>query len=157
MAAAVASGDSGYRIVGKWPAAGSGRKWDYLIVDAPHHHLFVSRATHVQAFDLDFGKLAGDIDNTPGVHGIALCSDPHRGFTSNGKADSVTVFNLENLEIITEVQTPGSISKCHHLRCAEQTRCTRLMATATMQPSSTRAAPTENCPASLYRGAPNSP
>ena len=106
MAAAVASGDSGYRIVGKWPAAGSG-KWDYLIVDSPHHHLFVSRATHVQAFDLDSGKLAGDIDNTPGVHGIALAQDLNRGFTSNGKADSVTVFNLENLAIITEVKISG--------------------------------------------------
>ena len=104
--AAVASGDSGYRIVAKWPAAGTG-KWDYLIVDSPHHHLFVSRATHVQAFDLDSGKLAGDIDNTPGVHGIALAQDMNRGFTSNGKADSVTVFNLETLAPITEIKISG--------------------------------------------------
>jgi YVTN family beta-propeller protein len=104
--AAVASGDSGYRIVGKWPAGGTG-KWDYLIVDSPHHHLFVSRATHVQAFDLDSGKLAGDIENTPGVHGIALAQDINRGFTSNGKADSVTVFNLETLAPITEIKISG--------------------------------------------------
>jgi hypothetical protein len=105
-AAAVASGDSGYRIVDKWPAGGAG-KWDYLIVDSPHHHLFVSRATHVQAFDLGSGKLAGDIENTPGVHGIALAQDMNRGFTSNGKADSVTVFNLETLARITEIKISG--------------------------------------------------
>jgi DNA-binding beta-propeller fold protein YncE len=103
---AVASGDSGYRIVDKWPAGGAG-KWDYLIVDSTHHHLFVSRATHVQAFDLDSGKLAGDIENTPGVHGIALAQDINRGFTSNGKGDSVTVFNLQTLAIITEIKISG--------------------------------------------------
>ena len=105
-AAAVASGDSGYRIVGKWPAGGTG-KWDYLTVDSPHHHLFVSRATHVQAFDLDSGKLVGDIENTPGVHGIALAQDMNRGFTSNGKADSVTVFNLQTLATITVLKISG--------------------------------------------------
>ena len=104
--AGVATGDSGYRIVGRWPAVGTG-KWDYLIVDSPHHHLFVSRATHVQAFDLESGKLAGDIENTPGVHGIALAQDMNRGFTSNGKADSVTVFNLETLAAITEIKISG--------------------------------------------------
>jgi YVTN family beta-propeller protein len=104
--AAVAGGDSGYRVVGRWPAGGAG-KWDYLIVDSPHHHLFVSRATHVQAFDLDSGKLAGDIENTLGVHGIALAQDLNRGFTSNGKADSVTVFNLETLATITEIKISG--------------------------------------------------
>ena len=103
---AVASGDSGYRIIGKWPAGGAG-KWDYLIVDSPHHHLFVSRATHVQAFDLDSGKLAGDIENTPGVHGIALAQDINRGFTSNGKGDSVTVFNLETLATLSEIKISG--------------------------------------------------
>lgn len=105
--AALASGDSGYGILSKWPAGGTD-KWDYLIVDAPHHHLFVSRATHVQAFDLDSGKLAGDIASTPGVHGIALAQDMSRGFTSNGKSNSVTVFNLETLARIAEIKISGN-------------------------------------------------
>ena len=104
--AAVASGDSGYRIVEKWPAEGTG-KWDYLIVDSPHQRLFVSRATHVQVFDLRSGKLAGNIANTPGVHGIALAQDLNRAFTSNGKADSVTVFNLETLATVGEIRISG--------------------------------------------------
>jgi YVTN family beta-propeller protein len=103
---AVASGDSGYRIVGKWPAGGT-EKWDYLIVDSSHRHLLVSRATHVQAFDLDSGKLVGDIENTSGVHGIALAQDLNRGFTSNGKADSVTVFDLETFATIAEIKISG--------------------------------------------------
>ena len=82
-------------------------KWDYLIVDSARHHLFVSRATHVQVFDLASGKAAGDIADTPGVHGIALANDLGRGFTSNGKGDSVTVFNLETLAPVSEIKISG--------------------------------------------------
>ena len=105
-AASAAGGDSGYRIVARWPVGGA-EKWDYLIVDSAQHRLFVSRATHVQVLDLVSGKIVGDIANTPGVHGIALAQDLNRGFTSNGKADSVTVFNLQTLAPITEVKISG--------------------------------------------------
>jgi DNA-binding beta-propeller fold protein YncE len=104
--AAFAGGDSGYGIVARWSVAGAG-KWDYLIVDSVRHRLFVSRATHVQVFDLESGKAAGDIANTPGVHGIAFAHDLNRGFTSNGIVDSVTVFNLETLAPISVVKISG--------------------------------------------------
>ena len=107
-AAAAAGGtNSGYNIVNRWPAGGTD-KWDYLIVDAAQRHLFVSRATHVQVFDLESGKLVGDIANTLGVHGIAIASDLNLGFTSNGKADSVTVFDLKTLARIEEIKIAGS-------------------------------------------------
>jgi DNA-binding beta-propeller fold protein YncE len=105
-AAAFAGGDSGYGIVDRWQAGGAG-KWDYLIVDSARHHLFVSRATHVQVFDLASGKAVGDIADTPGVHGIALANDLGRGFTSNGKSDSVTVFNLETLAPVGAIKISG--------------------------------------------------
>ena len=105
--AAVAGGDTGYSIVTRWPTGGAG-KWDYLIVDSAQHRLFVSRATHVQVFDLESGKALGDIANTPGVHGIALAYDLNRGFTSNGKGNSVSVFNLGTLAPITEIKISGN-------------------------------------------------
>jgi len=105
-AAAAANNDVGYGIVQRWPIEGDG-KWDYLIVDSTHRRLFLSRATHVQVVNLESGKVAGDIANTPGVHGIALAKDLNRGFTSNGKGDSVTVFNLETLAPITETKISG--------------------------------------------------
>jgi DNA-binding beta-propeller fold protein YncE len=104
--AAVAGGDSGYSIVTRWPVGGA-EKWDYLIVDSAQHRLFVSRATHVQVFDLESGKSVGDIANTPGVHGIAFAYDLNRGFASNGKGDSVAVFNLKTLAPITEIKITG--------------------------------------------------
>jgi YVTN family beta-propeller protein len=103
---AAAAADTGYSIAARWPTGGA-EKWDYLIVDPAQHRLFVSRATHVQVFALDSGKVVGDIANTPGVHGIALAQDLNRGFTSNGKGDSVTVFDLQTLAPIAEVKISG--------------------------------------------------
>jgi YVTN family beta-propeller protein len=103
---AAAAADTGYRIAARWPTGGA-EKWDYLIVDPARHRLFVSRATHVQVLDLESGKVVGDIADTPGVHGIALAQDLNRGFTSNGKGDSVTVFNLQTLARVTEIKISG--------------------------------------------------
>ena len=95
-----------YAVREHWAIGGDG-KWDYLTVDAPHRRLFVSRSTRVQVIDLGTGKLVAEIANTPGVHGIALAPDLKRGFTSNGKADSVTVFDLDTLATIAEVKISG--------------------------------------------------
>jgi YVTN family beta-propeller protein len=104
---AAAAGNGDYSVLTRWPIGGAD-KWDYLIVDAPHHHLFLSRSTRVQVLDLDSGKVVGEIANTPGVHGIALAQDLHRGFASNGKGDSVTVFDLDTLVTIAEIKINGS-------------------------------------------------
>ena len=96
----------GYTLTARWAAAGND-KWDYLTVDAPRHRLFVSRATHVQVFDLDSGQPVGQIADTPGVHGIALAADLKRGFISNGKGDSVTVFDTETLAPVSVIKISG--------------------------------------------------
>jgi len=46
----------------------------------------------------------GEISDTPGVHGIAIASDFGRGFTSNGGANTVTVFDLQTLETIGTIR-----------------------------------------------------
>jgi YVTN family beta-propeller protein len=104
--AAGATNDGGYRIVDRWPIGGSA-KWDYLVVDAPHRRLFLSRSTEVQVIDLNSGKLAGRIADTPGVHGIALAQDLDRGFISNGKGDSVTVIALDTLATVAQIKISG--------------------------------------------------
>ena len=42
--------------------------------------------------DIDQMKWVGEIPDTPGVHGIALATNLGRGFTSNGKDNTVTSF-----------------------------------------------------------------
>jgi DNA-binding beta-propeller fold protein YncE len=84
---------------------GEGR-WDYVTLDAEAGRLYVPRSTRVLVLDLD-GKTKGEIPHTAGVHGVALAKDLDRGFTSNGQANTMTVFKLSTLEVIKEVKTTG--------------------------------------------------
>ena len=68
-----------------------------LTVDAAARHVYISRGTHVMVLDADSGKTVGDIPDTPGVHGIAIAADLGRGFTSNGREGTVTIFDLKTL------------------------------------------------------------
>ncbi|MCX7010137.1 MAG: YncE family protein, partial [Kiritimatiellaeota bacterium] len=45
--------------------------------------------------------------DTKGVHGIALATDLNKGFTSNGKEDKITVFDLKTLAVLAKVATTG--------------------------------------------------
>jgi YVTN family beta-propeller protein len=105
-----AQADSGMQVLQRWQLGGAGG-WDYLTVDA-RHRLFLSRGTQVDVVDTQSGKVLGTIPNTQGVHGIALAPDLHRGFTSNGRADSVTVFDLDTLKTLQEVKVPAHNPDC---------------------------------------------
>jgi hypothetical protein len=98
---------SQYHITKRINTGGEGG-WDYLVVDPTAHRLYVSRGTHVQVIDTDRDSLVGDIPNTPGVHGIALAPALGRGFTSNGRDTSVTIFDLRTLVPISVVKVTGA-------------------------------------------------
>ncbi len=55
--------------------------------------------------DIDKDRVVGDIPDTQGVHGIALAPELNRGFTSNGKANTSTMFDLKTLKVIGQVKT----------------------------------------------------
>lgn len=94
--------DPRMEVVQRWKLGGAGG-WDYLTLDSPHR-LFVSRGTRVDVVDTHSGQIVGSIPDTQGVHGIALAPDLQRGFTSNGKGDSITVFDLDSLKTLQEVK-----------------------------------------------------
>src|ERR1700731_1918478 len=100
----VPPGPSGYHVIKTIPIGGAGR-WDYDIVDSAARRVYVSHSTHVVVLDADSGAKVGDIPDTPGVHGIALAPDLGRGFTSNGKANTVTIFDLKTLKTIGTVKS----------------------------------------------------
>jgi len=97
-------GASGYHLVKTIPVSGDGF-WDYLTVDSETHRLYISHSTHVQVMDTETYAMVGDIPDTQGVHGIALARDLGRGFTSNGRANTVTIFDLKTLKTIGSVKT----------------------------------------------------
>jgi DNA-binding beta-propeller fold protein YncE len=49
--------------------------------------------------------VVGDIPGTEGVHGIALAHEFGRGFTSNGRTNTVTIFDLQTLKILGTAPT----------------------------------------------------
>jgi YVTN family beta-propeller protein len=81
--------------------------WDYLIVDTAGHRVFMSRGTHTLVVDAKTDSVVGDIQDTPGVHGIAFAYDLGRGYTSNGRDSSITVFDLKTLAPVARVHTSG--------------------------------------------------
>jgi DNA-binding beta-propeller fold protein YncE len=95
-----------YTVSRSFPLAGNGA-WDYLALEASGARLFVSRGDHVDVVETVSGKLAGTIPNTAGVHGIAFAPALKRGFTSNGRSDTVSVFELDTLRMIQEVPVSG--------------------------------------------------
>ncbi|MBV9866256.1 MAG: YncE family protein [Abitibacteriaceae bacterium] len=78
--------------------------WDYLTVDSAARRLYIARSTHVTVLNIDTGEVAGDIPDTPGVHGVAVDDKAGRGFTSNGRNNSVTIFDLNTLKKISDVE-----------------------------------------------------
>ena len=87
------------------PYIGGDGGWDYLTVDSAARRMYISRNSHVMVVDIDTEKLVGDIPGTPGVHGIALAPELKRGFISNGKADTATIFDLNTLKALGRVKT----------------------------------------------------
>ena len=102
-AATVAAAAPGYKISNTYKVGGDGG-WDYLIADASARRLYISRATHVIVLDLESGKTVGDIPDTSGVHGIALAPELGRGFTSNGREGTVSIFDLKTLATTSKVK-----------------------------------------------------
>jgi len=74
--------------------------WDYVGVDSAARRVYVSHGSHVVVLDADTYAIVGDIPDTAGVHGIAIAADLGRGFTSNGRANNSTFFDLKTLKPI---------------------------------------------------------
>jgi DNA-binding beta-propeller fold protein YncE len=78
--------------------------WDYLYTDGAQHRLYVSHGTQTEIIDTASEKLLATIPDTAGVHGVALAQDLGLGFTSNGKTDSITVFELATFKTVKTIK-----------------------------------------------------
>jgi DNA-binding beta-propeller fold protein YncE len=81
---------------------------DYVAVEEATGRVFVSRATHMMVVEGATGKVLGDIQDTPGVHGAGLATKAGHGFTTNGGDQTVTMFDLKTLAVIKKIKVgPG--------------------------------------------------
>ena len=96
----------GYKVINQIHLEGDGG-WDYLSVDESAGRLYVSHSSMALVVDLKTGKQVGKIPNTNGLHGIAIATNLNKGFTSNGRDNSVTVFDLKTLAITGKIKVTG--------------------------------------------------
>lgn len=79
--------------------------WDYLAIGPGNNRLYVSHGTQVNILNKTTGDSIGVIENTTGVHGIAFDKSQNKGFTSNGRLNNVTVFDLATNAVISQITT----------------------------------------------------
>ncbi|MFB3777480.1 MAG: YncE family protein [Bryobacteraceae bacterium] len=111
ITASVALAADGYEVKQRIPIGG-GDTWGYLALDESARRLYIANEMRVVVLDIDAGKVVGEIPDTPGIHGVALAPELGKGFTSNGRANNVTIFDLKTLKPLAEVATgkdPDSI------------------------------------------------
>ncbi len=103
----IAQTKSEYKIANKFSLEGNGG-WDYITADDSAGRLFVSHGTVVQVVDMMNGKVIATISNLNGVHGIALVPEFNKGFITNGKDSTVTVFDLKTYASLARVKITGA-------------------------------------------------
>ncbi len=98
------AGDGPYKFLNEIPIGGEGG-WDILTVDSPAHRLYLSHATKVVVVDLEKNSVAGEITDTPGVHGFVAAPEAGFGFSTNGKEDKISVVDLKTLKTISKLDS----------------------------------------------------
>lgn len=98
---------SEYKIAHKISLPGEGG-WDYLTVDEGGARLFVSHGNVVQVVNLTTRTLLGTIEDVNGVHGATLADDLNKGYISDGRDATVTVFDLKTLKKIATIKVTGA-------------------------------------------------
>ncbi|HSN09319.1 MAG TPA: YncE family protein, partial [Hanamia sp.] len=93
---------SGYHLAESFHIKSNGW-WDYIAVNK--NKLYVSHGTQVNILNKNNGDSIGVIPDTKGVHGIAFVNTLNKGYTSNGGADNVTVFDLSTDKVLGEIPT----------------------------------------------------
>ena len=91
-----------YNVVKTFHIASPGG-WDYITTN--NNKIYVSHGTQVNILDENTGDSIGFIPNTTGVHGIAFDNDLNKGYTSNGRLNNVTVFDLTTNRILNQIAT----------------------------------------------------
>jgi YVTN family beta-propeller protein len=93
-----------YKFLTEIPIGGDGG-WDILTIDPAAHRLYASHSTKVVVVDLEKNAVAGEITDTPGVHGFIAVPETGRGFSTNGKENKSSVVDLATLKTISKIDT----------------------------------------------------
>ncbi|MBI2683143.1 MAG: YncE family protein [Acidobacteriales bacterium] len=91
-----------YQQVAKFTVGGEG-EWDYVTFDPAADRVFLAHNKTIEVVDATNGKTLGQIP-ADGAHGVALVPDKNAGFATNGRAGTVTVFDLKSLKPVRDIK-----------------------------------------------------
>ncbi|MGA3209752.1 MAG: YncE family protein [Terriglobales bacterium] len=91
-----------YKKTNEFPLAGEGG-WDYLAWDADGNRLFIAHGTQFLVINTDNGQQLGSVPAN-GAHGVAIATASGHGFSTNGRAGTVTAFDLKTLKPIQDIK-----------------------------------------------------
>lgn len=106
FAAAQAQKPAGYHLIKKHVLGGEGG-WDYMALEAKTRLLFLTHGDAVEILNVDTGVKGEAIGGLKGVHGVAFAEKRGRGYISNGRGNSVSVFDLKTHQILAEIPSSG--------------------------------------------------
>jgi DNA-binding beta-propeller fold protein YncE len=106
FAAAQAPKPAGYHLLKKHVLGGEGG-WDYLALDGKTRLLYVTHGNAVEILNVDTGVKGEPITGLQGVHGVAFAPERNRGYISNGRGNSVSVFDLKTHKVLETVPSSG--------------------------------------------------
>ena len=102
----VAADAPGFKVTKKYPVPGDGG-FDYVTYDGASNRIYLSHGTEVNVLDADTGKVLGRVEDTPGVHGIAIVTDLRRGFVTDGRSAAISVFDTRTFKTIKKIPVAG--------------------------------------------------
>ena len=104
LAASFTSQAQAFHVQKTYHIASAGR-WDYIAVCPVNDNIYVSHTSQVNIINKTTGDSVGVILNTDGVHGIAFAPEFKKGFTSNGRSNTVSVFDIKTNAVLTQIKT----------------------------------------------------
>ena len=96
----------GFKVTKHFPIPGDSG-FDYIVFDNSANRLYVSHGIEVNVLDAASGEILGKVEDTPGVHGIAIVPKLHRGFTTNGKESTISVFDTATFKTLKKIPVPA--------------------------------------------------
>jgi YVTN family beta-propeller protein len=83
---------------------GAGERWDYVTYDPVDKRAYVAHGDHVSVVDTVKGTVIGEVGPFPGgTHGIAISHTAGHGYTDDGKAGVVGVFDLATFKVLKTI------------------------------------------------------
>ena len=81
-------------------ALGAPDRWDYVVYDASSKRVYDAPGDRASVVDGHDGRILGEVQGFPGgTHGIAIAAGAGTGYTDDGRAGEVGVFDLRTLEV----------------------------------------------------------